>query len=101
MVDTNDIVNSRTAATGILGGLGVFGGAWIRERRRGRKDAYTFAMGLLEAQRAQLDHQAKQISTLTLELGKVQGQLAQVLDENARLRHMIEHGAPSAADTSA
>jgi hypothetical protein len=73
MPDTATVVG----CAGTVLGTG-FGGAWLRERRRGRKDAGELALSLIEAQ-------GRRIDALTLELGRVQGELTAERRQNAEL----------------
>jgi len=67
------------------GGLASAIAMWLRERRQGRKDAGQLALDLITAQNGRID-------ALTLELGRLQGELtaerrqaAELLAANLRL----------------
>ena len=68
--------DSFTAAVTVLGAGGV--AAWIRERRKGKKDAYNFALELIEKQHTE-------IAELREEMWKLQGKLDLLMAENNRL----------------
>lgn len=77
------------AVGGVFGAGGV--GAYLRERRRGRRDANDFALALIDAQ-------AKRLDALTMELGRLQGRVEQLLEENAKLRgHLDQLASPPVA----
>lgn len=82
--------------TELVGGVGTVIGAgavagWIRERRKGRRDANEFALALIDAQ-------ARRIDALMVEVGRLQGRLQQALDDNARLQTELgNHSARNAA----
>lgn len=61
----------------IIGAGGL--GAWVRERRKGRKDANQFALDLI-------DSQAKRIDALMVEVGRLHAQVQQLISENESLR---------------
>lgn len=78
-VSGSGVVNAGGIAATVVGT--GFGAAWIRERRRGRKDANDFALALINAQAARID-------ALVVELGMVRGEMVALKEENARLKAM-------------
>lgn len=75
--DLNGIQSALGTAIGI-GGLG----AWIRERRKGRKDANQFALELI-------DSQARRIDALMVEVGKLHAQVQTLMEENVGLHEEL------------
>jgi hypothetical protein len=81
----------------------VTGGAfvgWYREHRKGRKDAYVFAMDLLAQQNARIDALVSEVATLkarhdiaTDALDILKQENAELKLENSRLKTALgEHG---------
>lgn len=61
-------------------------GLWLRERRRSRKDAYGFALDIIEQHTVREAALTKRLDELTLKVGELQGKVSILSEENAVLR---------------
>lgn len=87
----------KVLATIVTGSAGV---AWYRERRKTKKDAYTFAMDLLSQQNTRIDSLVKDMARLearvssqadAMDILKLENSELKI--ENARLKTALgEHG---------
>lgn len=75
----------------------VTGGAfvgWYREHRRGKKDAYTFAIEMIKETRAELAQERSRVDNLVKEIAAINAQhntateaLSMLKQENLELKH--------------
>lgn len=86
--------------TGLAGAAAAIGVAYIRERRKGRKDANQFALNLIA-------NQSKRIDDLTLMVGELKGMVttlsgdkSALLAENAMLRQELANAQAALAARS-
>ena len=65
---------------GTIVGAG-FGAKWLREHRKGRRDANDFALALIDAQ-------AKRIDAMVLEIAKLSAEVIVLRNENEALKRL-------------
>lgn len=78
------------AVVGTVVGAGGIGG-WLRERRKGRKDANQFAMEFIKAQSLRIDELVKEVAELRADNRVYDASIKPLQRENEELRFEREH----------
>lgn len=80
-----DIDAETVAVVGTIVGAGGIGG-WLRERRKGRKDANNFAMEFIKAQSLRIDELVREVAELRADNRVYDATITGLTRENQELR---------------